>query len=376
MRPVLYKPFQNLSLSALSMGCMRLPTLADGGVDHAAVSAMVDEALAGGVNYFDTAWGYHGGESEVALGKALAKHPRDSFYLADKFPGYDLGNMGKTAEIFEEQLRRCGVDYFDFYLFHNVCELNIDAYLDPSYGTLAYLKEQKKAGRIKHLGFSCHGDLAVLKRFLDAYGDDMEFCQLQINYIDWTFQKAKEKVDLLASHGIPVWVMEPLRGGMLSNLPEKYASILASLRPDETQTAVAFRFLQSIPTLTVILSGMSDMAQMKQNIATFSEEKPLSDKEFTALAEMTADMLASTVPCTACRYCTEHCVMELDIPKLIALYNEHAFTGGGFIAPMALASLPEDKKPSACVGCRGCEQVCPQNIKISEIMADFTARLR
>ncbi len=212
--PMIYKTFQDLGLSALGMGCMRLPVVNgdDAQVDEAATFQMVDEAMASGVNYYDTAWGYHSGNSELVLGKALARYPREKFYLADKFPGYDLSNMPKVKEIFEEQLKKCQVDHFDFYLFHNVCEMNIDAYLDPKYGIYDYLMEQKKNGRIRHLGFSCHGAMPVLKRFLEAYGKDMEFCQLQLNYIDWTFQNGREKVDLLGEYHIPVWVMEPLRG--------------------------------------------------------------------------------------------------------------------------------------------------------------------
>ena len=219
---MIYKDFQDLKLSALGMGCMRLPVVGgnDAVVDEAAAEEMVDCAMANGVNYYDTAWGYHNGNSEIALGKALAKHPREKFYIADKFPGYDLSNMPKVQEIFEEQLKKCRVDYFDFYLFHNVCEMNIDAYLDPQYGIHDYLMEQKRRGRIRHLGFSCHGNLPVLKRFLDAYGKDMEFCQLQLNYIDWTFQNGREKVELLDSWHIPVWVMEPLRGGRLARLSD------------------------------------------------------------------------------------------------------------------------------------------------------------
>ena len=180
---MVYKTFQDLKLSALGMGCMRLPVLNGdvAKVDEKAAAEMVGYAMAHGVNYYDTAWGYHSGQSELVLGKALAQYPRETFYLADKFPGYDLSNMGKVQEIFEEQLKKCGVDYFDFYLFHNVCEMNIDAYLDPQYGIFEYLMEQKKNGRIRHLGFSCHGNLPVLKRFLEAYGSHMEFCQLQIN---------------------------------------------------------------------------------------------------------------------------------------------------------------------------------------------------
>ena len=145
---------------------------------------MVDEAMAAGINYYDTAWGYHGGNSELVLGKALAKYPRETFYLADKFPGYDLSNMPRVKEIFEKQLEKTGAEYFDFYLFHNVCEMNINQYLDPKFGILDYLLEQKKNGRIRHLGFSCHGEMDVLKRFLAAYGEHLEFCQIQLNYLD------------------------------------------------------------------------------------------------------------------------------------------------------------------------------------------------
>ena len=375
---MIYKKFQDLELSALGMGCMRLPVIDgdDAKVDEAATFQMVDEAMAGGVNYYDTAWGYHNGNSELALGKALARYPREKFYIADKFPGYDLANMPKVKEIFEEQLKKCKVDHFDFYLFHNVCEMNIDAYLDPKYGIYDYLMEQKKNGCIRHLGFSCHGAMPVLKRFLEAYGKDMEFCQLQLNYIDWTFQNGKEKVDLLNEYHIPVWVMEPLRGGRLARLSEEEAAPLKAMRPDETIPAWAFRFLQSIPSVTMVLSGMSDLEQMKANIATFQTEAPLNEKEMDGLMEMAGGMVSQTaLPCTACHYCVSHCPKGLNIPELLALYNEHSFTGGGFLAPMALSAIPQDKWPSACIGCRSCEKVCPQQLKISEAMADFTAKL-
>ena len=375
---MLYKEFQGVELSALGMGCMRLPVLDgdDARVDQAAVDAMTDCAMEQGVNYYDTAWGYHSGNSERAIGKALARYPREQFYLADKFPGYDLSNMGKVREIFEEQLKKCGVDYFDFYLFHNVCEMNIDAYLAPQYGILDYLLKQKKNGRIRHLGFSCHGAMPVLKRFLEAYGAHMEFCQLQLNYIDWEFQDCKAKVELLEQYHIPVWVMEPLRGGRLARLSEEEAAPLKAMRPEETVPAWAFRFLQSIPGVTVILSGMSNLDQMKENLATFQEEKPLSSAEMNKLLETARGMTGKTaLPCTACHYCVSHCPQGLDIPSLLALYNEHSFTGGGFLAPMALSAIPADKQPGACIGCRSCEAVCPQQLKISEAMADFAAKL-
>ena len=376
---MIYKNFQNLKLSALGMGCMRLPVV-DGNdtlVDQAAVEEMTACAMAHGVNYYDTAWGYHGGHSETAMGLALSRYPRDSFYLADKFPGYDLDNMPKVKEIFEEQLKKCRVDYFDFYLFHNVCEKNIDAYLDPQYGILDHLLEQKRNGRIRHLGFSCHGELPVLRRFLEAYGQYMEFCQLQLNYVDWTFQHGREKVALLAEHSIPVWVMEPLRGGKLSRLGEREAAPMRQMRPEETVPGWAFRFLQTIPEVAVTLSGMSNLEQLKANLKTFETEAPLSHAEWNAMVALGQTMTGSAaLPCTACRYCVSHCPQGLDIPALLALYNEHRFTGGGFIAPMALSAVPEDKQPSACVGCRSCEAVCPQQLKIADAMADFTAMLK
>ena len=191
---MIYRDFQGIKLSGLGMGNMRLPVVDgnDSKVDLAEAEKIIDYAYEHGVNYFDTAYGYHGGTSEAAVRNALSKYPRESYYLADKFPGYDLSNMPKVKEIFEEQLERCGVDYFDFYLFHNVCELNIEQYLDPQYGIFDYLMEQKRNGLIKHLGFSCHGNMPVLKRFLEAYGEHMEFCQLQLNYVDWSFQHLEQ----------------------------------------------------------------------------------------------------------------------------------------------------------------------------------------
>ena len=375
---MIYRDFQDVKLSALGMGAMRLPVVDgdDSKIDEAAAFAMVDEAMARGVNYYDTAWGYHNGNSELVMGKALARHPREKFYLATKFPGYDLSNMGKVEEIFEKQLEKCQVEYFDFYLFHNVCEMNIDAYLDPKYGTYDYLLAQKKNGRIRHLGFSAHGDYDVMKRFLEAYGKDMEFCQIQLNYLDWDFQDAKRKVELLDQWNIPVWVMEPLRGGKLASLAPEDEAKLKALRPDEGIPAWAFRYLQSIPSVVVTLSGMSNMEQMKDNIATFETDKPLNETELETLHAIAQGMVKKIVlPCTACHYCTSHCPQGLDIPNLLSLYNEHCFTQGGFIAPMALSAIPADKQPSACIGCRSCEAVCPQDIKISEAMADFTAKL-
>ena len=375
---MIYREFQGLKLSALGMGAMRLPVMDgdDSRIDEEAAKAMVDYAMSQGVNYYDTAWGYHGGQSELVMGRALKKYPRDSFYLATKFPGYDLSNMDKAEKIFEKQLEKCGVEYFDFYLFHNVCEMNIDAYLDPKYGIHEYLMRQKENGRIRHLGFSAHGSYDVMRRFLEAYGKDMEFCQIQLNYLDWKFQDAENKVKLLDEYRIPVWVMEPLRGGKLASLAEEDEAKLTALRPEEKIPAWAFRFLQSLPEVTVTLSGMSNMEQLQENIRTFGEERPLNEEERRTLLDIADGMVKKiAVPCTACHYCVSHCPQGLDIPHLLSLYNEHSFTGGGFIAPMALSAISKDKWPSACIGCRSCEAVCPQQIKISEVMADFAAKL-
>ncbi len=376
---MIYKEFQGLKLSALGMGAMRLPVIEGGypNIDETETGKMVAYAMEHGVNYFDTAWGYHDGQSELVMGKILSRYPRDSYYLVTKFPGYDPAYWTKVEEVFEEQLKKCRVEYFDFYLVHNVCEMNIDAYLDPSYGIYDYLVKQKENGRIRHLGFSVHGSYEVMKRFLEGYGDKMEFCQIQLNYLDWSFQNAKAKVELAAEYQLPVWVMEPLRGGSLCKLSEEHENRLKAFRPEEKIPAWAFRFLLSLPSVTVILSGMSNYGQMVENIHTFEEEKLLSNEENTLILNIAEEMLSKKIlPCTACRYCTSHCPQELDIPTLLGLYNEHSYTGGGFIAPMVLAVLSKEKRPSACIGCRSCEEVCPQQIKISEAMVDFTQKIK
>ena len=378
---MIYKDFQNLRLPMLGFGSMRLPLLpggGDGDVDEAAVAEMVALAMERGANYFDTAYGYHNGNSERVMGRVLSRYPRESWLLASKFPGYDVANFrpDRVEAIFEEQLEKCGVDYFDFYLFHNVYERNVGPYLDPDTRVLEYLLRQKAAGRIRHLGFSAHGSLAVIQRFLDAYGEYMEFGQLQLNYLDWDFQGARAKAEERNRRHIPIWVMEPLRGGRLARLSDVDAARLAVLRPEESMPGWAFRFLQGVPGVTMVLSGMSSLEQLRANLDTFETDRPLSEAEKAALLDVAAGMEREQVlPCTACRYCVDPCPRHLDIPGLLALYNEHTFTGGGFIAPMAVEALPEETRPAACIGCRSCEAVCPQQLKISEALADFARKL-
>ena len=372
---MIYNNFKDLKISSLGFGTMRLPTIngKNEDIDQEKVNEIFDYAIENGVNYFDTAWGYHAGNSEIAVGKALKRYPRDKFYLATKFPGYDVSNMGKVEEIFEKQLIKCQVEYFDFYLVHNVCEANIEYYLDEKYGTVDYLLKQKENGRIKHLGFSTHANFDNFKRYMDKYGKYMEFCQIQLNYLDYEFQEANKKMEYLKKLDIPVIVMEPIRGGRLANLSENELSTVKSIRSDVTAPEFAFRFIQSFDEVMVTLSGMSNFEQAKENIKTFSEDKKLNDEEFKKALALGKKM-TECVPCTSCRYCTEYCPQGLDIPKLISLYNEQVFSGGGFIVSMNLNSLPEDKRPSACIGCGACQNVCPQNIKIPEIFADFVER--
>ena len=369
---MIYRAFKEKKISLLAMGCMRLP-VNDGKINEEETSVMIDTAINSGINYFDTAWGYHGGESERVVGKLLNKYPRKSYYVATKFPGYDLSNMGKVEEIFEKQLEKTGMEYFDFYLIHNVCEMNIDAYLNPEYGTYEYLMKQKENGRIKHLGFSVHGNTETMNRFLAAYGDGMEFCQIQLNWIDYEFQRADEKISILKERGIPVWVMEPLRGGKLAKETEEM-KLFRDKHPDFSPVRWSYRFLKSIDGVTTVLSGASSVEQMKENISLFSEDDPLSKDEIEDLLLLAREM-SSGVPCTACRYCVHDCPMGINIPEIISLYNEHTFTGGGFIAPMRIKSIPEDKRPSACISCGKCKELCPQGINIPGIMEDFAEKL-
>lgn len=360
-------------LSRLGFGCMRLPLKADKTIDEEELQRMVDYALANGVNYFDTAYPYHGGMSEICIGKALKKHPREKWFLASKYPGHQIASSYHPEEIFEEQLKKCGVEYFDFYLLHNVYENSIGVYTDPQWGILDYFREQKRLGRIRHLGFSTHARPDTLKRFLEYAGDSMEFCQIQLNYLDWSLQDAKTKYEILAERGMPVWVMEPLRGGKLAALAEADEAKLKALRPAESAAAWSFRWLQRLPQVKVVLSGMSDLSQMADNVATFSGGEPLSGEE-AGMLEGIAETMKNALPCTRCRYCCDGCPMGLDIPMLIHAYNDVKFASS-MTVPMQFDALPEEKRPSACIACGACAAVCPQGIDIPSALAELAETL-
>ncbi|MBO5785791.1 MAG: aldo/keto reductase [Clostridia bacterium] len=356
----------------LGMGCMRFPTLENGKIDEALTEKMVAFAIENGVNYFDTAYPYHNGESELVIGKILKKYPRESFYLADKFPGHQISSSYDPATVFEDQLKKCGVEYFDFYLLHNVYENSINTYRDERWGIIEYFREQKKNGRIKHLGFSTHGSIETMKSFLDEYAGDMEFCQIQLNYLDWTLQNAKQKCELLASYNIPVWVMEPVRGGKLANLNEKDTARLKALRPEESVAAFAFRFLQDIQGVKMILSGMSNMSQLCDNIKTFSEEKPLNAEEKKVIFEI-AEGMKNSVPCTACGYCVAGCPQGINIPQMLEFYNEMRIAPTTNIT-MRIDAIEESRQPKSCIGCQSCVNICPQGIDIPTHLADLVER--
>ena len=372
---MLYNSFQNKQLPLLGFGAMRLPTNPDDTINEAKVAEMVAYAMDHGVNYFDTAYPYHNGESERVMGRVLSKYPRDSYYLATKYPGHQIISTGyDPAAIFEEQLEKCGVDYFDFYLLHNVNLQSVATYLDPQWNIIGYFKEQKAKGRIRHLGFSTHSTLDGLREFLDAAGDDMEFCQIQLNYLDWTLQNARGKYKLLEERNIPVWVMEPVRGGKLASLSPAAEAKLKAARPEESVAAWGFRFLQALPQIRMILSGMSNMEQMADNVKTFSGYAHLTSEETAMLMDIAEDLKGS-VPCTACRYCCDGCPMELDIPGLIAVYNELKVSPSVNSA-MRIEFAPEDKRPTACIGCGQCVQICPQNIDIPKELKNLTEKLK
>lgn len=366
---MLYSEFQGKKLPRLGFGAMRLPET-DGQIDKALTEEMIRYAMDHGVNYFDTAWPYHGGMSERVLGQILSQYPRQSYYLADKYPGHQIMADYDPARIFEEQLRRCQVEYFDFYLLHNVYEKSMDTYLDPQLKILEYFREQKRLGRIKHLGFSTHARLDTLERFLDLCGEDMEFCQIQLNYLDWTLQDAKAKYELLTERGISVWVMEPVRGGKLASFEDQR---LKGLRPDASTASWGFRFLQALPNVKVVLSGMSNMEQVTDNIKTFEADQPLSSHETELLLQI-AEEMKDAIPCTGCRYCCDGCPMGLDIPAMMSICSDIRF------APvvnsvMMLQFAPEEKRPSACIACGKCSKVCPQGIDIPAVMQELAQRL-
>ena len=387
-----YREMAGEKVSALGMGNMRLPTVdgQENRIDREKAQEIIDYAMRHGINYYDTAYRYHGGESERFIGEALKQYPRDSFLLASKFPGHMMvkkegGVVGFTGGlagwpdstvegVFAEQLEKCQVDYFDFYLLHNVSEKSLTIYDDAELQVVEFVKRQKALGKIRHLGFSTHASsAATIDDFLTRHEGVFDFVQIQLNYLDWKLQDARGKYETAVRHGVKVVVMEGVRGGRLAQLPAEQMERLRALRPGDSAARWALRWLQSLPEAAVVLSGMSTLEQVVENVQTFSAPEPLSREE-AALLEDVADSMLDLVPCTACRYCTEGCPAELEIPKIIAAYN--GVNNGDFMARYDPDAADSALDPRRCVGCGACAAICPQGIDIPAIMEAFPELLR
>jgi predicted aldo/keto reductase-like oxidoreductase len=363
---MIYKQFKDKKLSFLGMGNMRLPTNADGKIDYQKSQEIIDYLYRSGVNYFDTAYPYHDGESEFFVGQALRKYPRESYNIATKFIVRANPNI---EEMFEHQLQKLGVNYVDFYLIHCLNDELYYEYTDPSRGYLDYLLEQKRKGRIRHIGFSSHGSCETLQKFLD-YTDEWEFAQIQLNYIDWTLQDAQRQYDIITSHNIPVWVMEPVRGGKLATMNADAEALLRASEPDRSIASWAFRWLYNLDNVGIVLSGMSTLEQAKDNVKTFSKIDPLTSEQREILAKACEIFKKEyALPCTACRYCTKDCPVNIDIPKWLSLYNEYNFSHYGKLLK-GLADAPNN--PTQCVACGNCKMQCPQNIDVPAAMEQLT----
>ena len=369
-----FNNFKGLKLSALGFGTMRFPLKADGTPDLELTKNMIGEAYRAGVNYYDTAFPYMNGKSEEITAECLSEYPRTSYFLADKMPGHQFYDKLDPKAVFEEQLRRLRTDYIDFYLLHNVNDSCMETYMDKGPGIIPYLLKEKENGRIRFLGFSAHATLPELEEFLKylkSHDYPMDFCQIQLNYLDWTLQKGKEKVQLLKEYGIPVWVMEPLRGGKLSKLPLKERNRLPGNGAESSDASFAFRWLMQFPEVIMILSGMSSSEALRDNLRTFSVRRPLSGEENSLILEI-AENLKNGVPCTGCRYCTENCPRGLDIPFLMDLYNDYSVEIH-MTPAVLLSSVEKGKRPSDCIGCGNCELSCPQHIRIPAVMKELSS---
>lgn len=342
---------------------MRLPKLEEGSekIDRKEAFRLIDLAIEAGVNYFDTAYVYHGGDSEQFAKEALGRYPRESYCLATKLPGWAIKDHDKhTPELFKEQLEKCGVDYFDFYLLHSVNRDIMQVFEnDKSY---EYLAEQKKLGKIRHLGFSYHGDLEFFLKLIDKYKWD--FVQLQINYYDWENQNAKAYYKALEERNIPCIVMEPVRGGSLHTLNNEAKKVFEELG-DSSAASYALRYVAQLPNVLVTLSGMSTYEQVADNLKTFDECNPLSDKEKEAIEK--ANILFRknfAVPCTDCKYCVEACPAGINIPACFNAYNEYNKTREAADFSKHYELINPEQRASNCLDCKACVEKCPQKIDI------------
>ncbi len=360
-----YRMMENINAktSLLGFGCMRFPLNTDGSINEEEAFAMLDKAYQSGVNYFDTAYPYHGGASEPVVGRALARYPRESFYLATKLPIWEVKTLEDVKRIFHDQLERLNMEYVDFYLMH---ALNKDRWaLVKQLGILEYCEELRAEGKIKYLGFSFHDDYEVFEEIIKGY--QWDFCQIQLNYMDKDTQATTKGVELAESLGVPMVIMEPVKGGSLANLPEDITKMFRDARENDSTPAWALRYVGSFQNVKVILSGMSDMSQVEDNLKTFTDFEVLSEEE-QKVVEKVADTLHSRVQngCTACRYCMP-CPAGVNIPGSFGVWNEyHVYGNVQDTTHRWTKEIPEEAKPKNCIKCGKCEKVCPQKIHIRE----------
>ena len=350
-----------VTVPLLGFGMMRLPQTG-GKIDRATAEAMIAEAMKAGCNYFDTAYMYHGGESEKFTGEALSKYPRSSYTLTSKMPVWMAqGTRQGVERIFREQLARCRTDYFDFYLLHSLDTRNWET--AKKLGALDFLKKMKAEGKIRHLGFSFHDTPEVLRTIVKEE-KAWEFGQIQLNYLDWDLYRSREQYEILTEAGIPVIVMEPLRGGALAELSPDATRILKNAEPDRSVASWAFRYLASLPNVACILSGMTRPEHVTDNIKTFSPIRELSEVERKTLnTALLAYRKHLAVPCTACRYCMP-CPVGVEIPRIFGIYNQFKISGNKWLLRNNYNAIPEDSRADACVNCGKCMQHCPQKIQI------------
>lgn len=364
-------------MKKLGFGLMRLP-LTDPedqtSIDMEALKAMVDAFLAEGFTYFDTAYMYHSCQSEIAIREALvARHPRDSFTLASKLPLTYLKEDGDNEKYFSEQLEKCGVEFFDYYMLHDVNRLTVET--AKKLDSFAFIQKMKEEGRIRHIGMSFHDDAQLLDELLTEH-PELDFVQLQINYIDWNHPAIQSATccEVAAAHGKPVVVMEPVKGGTLANVPEEAQALFAGYAPDASPASWAVRFAASQKPVMMVLSGMSDMEQLRDNMGYMQDFKPLCEEEY-ALIDKVVDIIERSVaiPCTACRYCTDGCPVSIPIPEYFALYNveKQALNKGFSTQEIYYENLIHThSKASECIACGQCEAACPQHLPIIEYMKD------
>lgn len=359
------RKFKDLDIPLLGFGCMRLPMKGEE-VDMAELESMVDYLMAHGANYFDTAYMYVNEKSETSIGKILKKYKREDFILADKSPIYKMTSQEDVRKIFDEQLKKCQVEYFDLYLCHNINNNVVDIYRNVKmYDELSKLK---KEGKIKYLGFSFHGTPDLLKEIVKEHKWD--FCQLQINYLDWELVKAKEQYEIAQSANLPIIVMQPLRGGGLVKLSEKSLAKLKEQNPNVKPAEFGLRWSASRKNVMTVLSGMSNLQQVKDNVETFINFKEVTPEEEKIAVEV-AKIIQSQgeIRCTGCKYCLEVCPKGINIPAIFTLYNQYKLGQKAYRFQRYYDSLAESERPDKCIKCGLCAKNCPQHLEIPELLA-------